>query len=103
MNCYGQSGNKRNYKYSYSCTDSSLTNIIAIAAGGITLFLKKNDGTVWACGNNSSGELGNGTTTSQSIPVQVSSLTGISAIAAKGADCFSIPEKDGRHCLGLWK
>jgi uncharacterized repeat protein (TIGR01451 family) len=42
----------------------------------------KNDGTVWAWGNSGNGQLGNGTFTNSSTPVQVSGLTGIIAIAA---------------------
>jgi hypothetical protein len=61
---------------------SSLTGITAIAAGdgGHSLALK-NDGTVWAWGDNEYGELGNGTNTNSNVPVQVSGLTGITAIA----------------------
>lgn len=72
---------------------SSLTGIIAIAGTehpgsinpstvkGHSLFLK-NDGTVWACGYNGSGELGDGTTVPKSTPVQVTGLSGIISIAA---------------------
>ena len=35
----------------------------AVAAGGYHTLALKNDGTVWAWGNNSSGQLGDGTTT----------------------------------------
>ncbi|MBL0343335.1 MAG: hypothetical protein IPP71_22240 [Bacteroidetes bacterium] len=45
------------------------------------LFLK-NDSTVWACGSNGSGQLGDGTNTGKTSPVQVNSLTGIVAVAA---------------------
>ena len=68
---------------------SSLTNIIAIAGGGSAgpgghSLALKNDGTVWAWGSNNNGELGNGTNTISNVPVQVSFLTGVIAIAAGG-------------------
>jgi alpha-tubulin suppressor-like RCC1 family protein len=42
----------------------------------------RNDGTMWTWGHNDYGELGDGTTDWRSVPVQVSGLTGIAAIAA---------------------
>lgn len=64
---------------------SGLTNIIAIAAGKSntchSLFLK-NDGTVWACGYNANGQLGDGTTTNRFAPVQVSGLSNVILIKA---------------------
>jgi hypothetical protein len=44
----------------------------------------KNDGTVWAWGYNGDGELGNGTNTDSNVPVPVSGLSGITAIAGGG-------------------
>jgi len=68
---------------------SGLTGIIAIAAGGTHTVTLKADGTVWTWGNNNSGQLGDGTTISRAIPVQVkdpNSFTGlfteVTAIAA---------------------
>jgi alpha-tubulin suppressor-like RCC1 family protein len=60
----------------------SLTGISKISAGKryFSIFLKSN-GTVWATGDNPSGQLGDGTTTQQWDPVAVSSLTGITDIA----------------------
>ena len=52
-----------------------------LAVSNFTVFLK-GDGTVWAWGSNSNGQLGNGTTTDSSIPVQVSGLSSIIGIAA---------------------
>lgn len=64
---------------------SSLTNVIAAAGGDdFSLFLKS-DGTVWACGSNTTGELGSGTPGApESTPVQVNGLSNIIAIAAGG-------------------
>ncbi len=53
----------------------------SIAAGTNHTLALKNDGTVWAWGLNTSGQLGDGTITNKSTPVQVKSLSGITAIA----------------------
>ena len=44
----------------------------------------RTDGTVWVCGANHNGELGLGDTVSRSYSVQVSGLSGVTAIAAGG-------------------
>jgi alpha-tubulin suppressor-like RCC1 family protein len=65
-----------------------LSGVAAIAAGKSHSVFLKSDGSVWACGGNSDGQLGDGTTTSRSVPVQVleasggTEFTGVSAIAA---------------------
>ena len=51
----------------------------------------KSDGTVWAWGYNGYGELGDNTTVDKHTPVQVSGLTGVTAIA--GADFHSLALK----------
>jgi alpha-tubulin suppressor-like RCC1 family protein len=70
---------------------SGLTGITAIVAGKVSAYrviyntytlALRNDGTVWAWGSNESGQLGDGTNTSRTAPVQVSGLTGVTAIAA---------------------
>ena len=50
----------------------------------------KNDGTVWAWGNNAYGQLGNGTTSNSSVAVQVSGLSGIVAVAAGQDESFAV-------------
>ncbi len=59
-----------------------LTGITAVAAGAFHSLFLKNDGTVWACGNNGGGQLGDGSNTNATVAVQVSGLNGITAIAA---------------------
>ena len=76
--------------YPVQVTDSTtnpITNISAIAAGGAHTVFLKNDGTVWATGQNNNGELGIGNTTQQNRAVQVTDssgnyITNVSAIAA---------------------
>jgi alpha-tubulin suppressor-like RCC1 family protein len=53
-----------------------------VAAGQEHTVILKSDGTVWTVGTNSSGQLGDGTTTPRTEPVQVSGLTDVVAVAA---------------------
>jgi hypothetical protein len=57
---------------------SGLSNVVAIAApsSGPYAMALKADGTVWTWGLNTYGNLGNGTTTNSSAPVQVLSVIG---------------------------
>jgi alpha-tubulin suppressor-like RCC1 family protein/predicted transcriptional regulator len=58
-----------------------LTNVTAIVASWEFALALRDDGTVWAWGDNQFGELGDGTTDSSNVPVQVKGLSGIVAIA----------------------
>ncbi|MGE5704247.1 MAG: Ig-like domain-containing protein, partial [Clostridia bacterium] len=58
------------------------SDIKQVAAGLYHNLVLKEDGTVWAWGGNSSGQLGDGTTGTQTIPVQVKGLADVIAIAA---------------------
>ena len=66
-----------------------------VAGGDHSLYLRSN-GTVWASGNNSSGQLGDGNTTSAATPVEVSPATGltdvvqVAAPASLGGGSFSL-------------
>jgi alpha-tubulin suppressor-like RCC1 family protein len=58
-----------------------LTNVVAIGTGwGHSLALKQ-DGTVWAWGNNDYGQLGSGAPGTSFVPLQVNPLTKIAKIA----------------------
>lgn len=91
-NTAGQLANGTTVDASYatlclSAAATTLTGIIQVAAGAAhTLFLKS-DGTVFACGSNTAGQLGDGTLVNKSYPVQVltglsTPLTGVSVVHA---------------------
>jgi alpha-tubulin suppressor-like RCC1 family protein len=61
---------------------SDLNGVEDISAGGSHNPALKDDGTVWAWSTNPYGQLGNGTNTDSSTPVQVSDLSGVTLIAA---------------------
>ena len=63
-------------------TVSGLTGVTQVSAGAEHSLALLSDGTVEAWGDNSHGELGNGTTTSSDVPVPVPSLTGVKYVAA---------------------
>ena len=56
--------------------------MVGVAAGAYYSLALERDGTVWAWGQNNYGQLGNGNASSSNISVQVSGLTGVTAIAA---------------------
>ena len=47
------------------------SNVVAVAAGAFHSLFLKSDGSVWAMGANTSGQLGDGTVTERHTPVQV--------------------------------
>lgn len=65
-----------------------MSAVMAISAGMSHSLFLKTDGTVWACGANYSGALGDGTTNDRNSPVQVKvggvPITGVTAISAGG-------------------
>jgi alpha-tubulin suppressor-like RCC1 family protein len=63
---------------------SSVT-MTAIAAGSGHTVVLKNDGTVWAWGNNTNGQLGDGSTTQRNAPVQVSGLSSVTMMTGIAA------------------
>lgn len=69
---YDENRFKKNY--STVTTVKGISDVVAVATGGSHTVVLKKDGTVWAWGFNDWGQLGNGTTTNSSIPVQVKRL-----------------------------
>ncbi|MFL6121429.1 hypothetical protein [Actinophytocola sp.] len=66
-----------------------------VAGGSSGAYIHRADGTVWAWGTNTEGQLGNGSTDTQSsAPVQVSGLTGAVAIAGGRYNGYAV-KSDG--------
>lgn len=87
LNDAGQLGNGSNTNSNVPVQVSNLSDVAAISAGGPTTggghsLAVKDDATVWAWGDNSSGQLGIGSNDLSRMPVQVSSLSGVTAVAA---------------------
>jgi alpha-tubulin suppressor-like RCC1 family protein len=68
--------------YSPTQTLNPGSGIIQLAAGYDYVLGLRSDGTVVAWGNNSNGQLGDGTTTTSVTPVQVYGLSGVSQVSA---------------------
>lgn len=65
-----------------------LTNVVAIRSGPYHSVAIRNDGTLWAWGSNSTGQIGDGTTADAYVPLHVPGLSGV--VAADGGLYFSV-------------
>ena len=72
-----------------------LTNVKAISTGANHSLALKNDGTVWAWGLNTNGQLGDNSYFQRNLPVQVAgNLSNVKAITAGGAHSLAL-KNDG--------
>lgn len=82
--------------------------IVDIASSGNHTLVLKNDGTVWASGQNDYGQLGDGTTTFTKFnPVKVVGLTNVVAVKAGIQTNFALKSDGtvwiwGKNCAGNW-
>jgi alpha-tubulin suppressor-like RCC1 family protein len=94
-NANGQLGIGNNIDQLTPIQLTSLTNIIAVSAGGNYSLALKNDGTLWSFGINYQGQLGIGTiSVGSNIPVQITSLTGVTNISTGSYHCKAM-KNDG--------
>jgi alpha-tubulin suppressor-like RCC1 family protein len=90
-NLYGQLGNGAKVNSSVAVQVSGLSDITAVSGGEYhTVALVKSDGTVWTWGSNSNGQLGDGTTTDNSVPRPVSGLSDVVSVAAGGYHTIAV-------------
>ena len=76
----------------FEASSKGLLNVKNVVGGRYHSLALKEDGTVWAWGDNFYGQLGDGTFDNKTIPVQVSELTGVKAIAGGGYHSLALKE-----------
>src|SRR6266513_2376725 len=80
------------FNFSFLILNNSFAQ--SISGGGAHSLALCSDSTIRAWGGNTEGELGNGNNTDSNIPVQVSALSGITAIAAGSSHSLAL-KNDG--------
>ena len=112
VNCWGQ--NEYGQLGTGNTTDSSSpvpviglpSGVVSVAAGSLSTCALTGAGNVWCWGDNSSGQLGNGTFTQSNIPVELldpsgnSSLSDIAQIAAGQNHACAVTNAGAALCWG---
>ena len=79
---------------------AAFTGFTRVAVGGDFTCARKSDGTVWCWGLNNSGQLGDGTTTNSTRPVQVSGITNATQVAAGSVSACALLSNGTVKCWG---
>jgi alpha-tubulin suppressor-like RCC1 family protein len=106
---YGQLGDGTDHNSGLGSTSLAVVDVIGLSSGVKSLVAGRNftcaltfTGGVKCWGNNDSGRLGDGTTTSRSTPVDVVGLTsGVQAIAAGDNHACAVTAAGGVKCWGI--
>ncbi len=94
-NLYGQLGNNTTVNSSVPVQVTGITGVTSIVTcGAFECHVVKNDNTVWAWGRNTYGNLGDGTTTHRSVPVQTLGISDVIELAA-GTNFSLFVKNDG--------
>jgi alpha-tubulin suppressor-like RCC1 family protein len=76
-----------------------IDQVVAVARGFNHTLLLRADGTVWACGRNTNGQLGDGSTIARDVPVQVQGLGGVVQLSAGSETSYAV---DATGALWAW-
>jgi alpha-tubulin suppressor-like RCC1 family protein len=88
---YAQMGNgEKPDRQSFRVPASNLTQVTHVAAGDRHTVARDSSGRVWTWGQNLRGAIGDGTTTERTTPVQVPTLTGVTAVGAGYGTGFAV-------------
>lgn len=83
-----------------NATVTALTDVISIAGGHGHSLAVAADGTLWGWGNNSLGQVGDGTTTNRNAPVQVGVATNWTAVACGSYHSVALNSSGEVYCWG---
>lgn len=82
-------------------TPEAATSQSRVAVGGLHTCAVLNDGKVQCWGNNEQGQLGNGTTTTSTVPQTVTGITAATAVAAGNNHTCALLSGGTAQCWGL--
>jgi len=103
-NYYGQLGNGYSstyFSYATAVVGPEGLTVAQVSAGGYHSCLLAGDGGVWCFGDNTYGQLGDGTNTPSNVPVQVSDFPGLVREICSGFDHNCAELTDGSvYCWG---
>jgi|GEM_PF-2759662 alpha-tubulin suppressor-like RCC1 family protein len=73
------------------CSDVIMPRIVRSAdTTGVSTYFLRLDGTLWACGPNGAGQLGDGTTTQRNTPVRCGTLTNVTTVWAAAGNAANL-------------